>query len=125
MSLERLHMLELIAGSWSGPISLALYTSDADSARFLAFYTGSAILAGRCNIGVHLVYAEGEFFPINHLRNVALRQVRQTYFSRLAVLRIRDIYPGLKIFYPVSRIEQNRVRIDSPLNISADVIACV
>jgi hypothetical protein len=68
-------MLELIAASWSGPVSLALYTSDADSARFLTFYTSSALLSARCNIAVHLVYAEGEFFPINHLRNVALRQV--------------------------------------------------
>jgi hypothetical protein len=75
MSLDRLHMLELIAASWSGPVSLALYTSDADSARFLTFYTSSALLSARCNIAVHLVYAEGEFFPINHLRNVALRQV--------------------------------------------------
>ena len=72
--MDRLHMLEPVAASWSGPISLALYAADPDAVRFLQFYAASALLAGRCNIGVHVVYAEGEFFPINFLRNVALRQ---------------------------------------------------
>ncbi len=67
-------MLEPVAASWSGPISLALYAADPDAVRFLQFYAASALLSGRCNIGVHVVYAEGEFFPINFLRNVALRQ---------------------------------------------------
>jgi len=74
-------MLELVAASWSGPISLALYASDPDTVRFLQFYAASALLSARCNIGVHVVYAEGEFFPINFLRNVALRQaVYLNYF---------------------------------------------
>ncbi len=72
--MDLLHMLEPVAASWSGPISLALYAADPDAVRFLQFYAASALLAARCNIGVHVVYAEGEYFPINFLRNVALRQ---------------------------------------------------
>ena len=76
MSMDRLHMLELVAASWPAPIALALYATDADTVRFTAFYASSTILATRCNIAVHVVYAEGEFFPVNFLRYVALRQVR-------------------------------------------------
>lgn len=79
MSMDRLHMLELIAGSWERPISLALYATDADTVRFLNFHAASALLTRRTNIAVHVVYAEGEFFPINYLRNVALHHVDTPY----------------------------------------------
>ena len=50
---------------------------------FLFFYLilrtryalSSDTLLSRRNIGYHIVYREGEFYPVNYLRNVALNQV--------------------------------------------------
>ena len=43
----------------SGPISLALYLSDAEADQFLSFVAESAILNGRNNIGYHIVFKQG------------------------------------------------------------------
>lgn len=79
LSMDRLQMLEAICRHWTGPISLALYMSDAEAQQFLRYAQASEVLSGRRNVGYHIVYKEGQFYPINFLRNVALKNVQTPY----------------------------------------------
>ncbi|XP_069479349.1 xylosyl- and glucuronyltransferase LARGE2 [Ambystoma mexicanum] len=79
LSMDRLQMLEAICKHWEGPISLALYMSDAEAQQFLRYAEASEVLQNRKNIGYHVVYKEGQFYPVNLLRNVALRHVATPY----------------------------------------------
>lgn len=79
LSMDRLQMLEAICKHWEGPISLALYMSDAEAQQFLRYAQASEVLKNRKNIGYHVVYKEGQFYPVNLLRNVALKNARTPY----------------------------------------------
>ncbi|XP_066490805.1 xylosyl- and glucuronyltransferase LARGE2 isoform X2 [Tiliqua scincoides] len=79
LSMDRLQMLEAICKHWTGPISLALYMSDAEAQQFLRYAQASEVLSSRRNVGYHIVYKEGQFYPVNFLRNVALKNVQTPY----------------------------------------------
>jgi len=98
MSLDRLQILESLCNLWEGPISLALYLTDAEADHLQIFISESDVLGSRKNIGYHVVYKQGDRYPINLLRNVALDQV-QTPFVFLAdidFLPMAGLYPILK-----------------------------
>jgi glycosyltransferase-like protein LARGE len=57
--MDRLQMLETICKHWEGPISLALYLSDAEAQQFLRYAMGSELLQFRKNVGYHIVYKDG------------------------------------------------------------------
>lgn len=59
LSIDRLQMLELLSNRWEGPISIALYLSDAEAQQFLKYAQDSEILTKRINIGYHIVYKDG------------------------------------------------------------------
>jgi glycosyltransferase-like protein LARGE len=59
LSMDRLQMLEMICRHWEGPISIALYMSDAEAQQFLRYALGSETLMSRKNIGYHIVYKDG------------------------------------------------------------------
>ncbi len=52
-------MLETICKHWEGPISLALYMSDAEAQQFLRYAMESEVLMSRNNVGYHIVYKDG------------------------------------------------------------------
>ncbi|XP_068166503.1 xylosyl- and glucuronyltransferase LARGE2s [Antennarius striatus] len=79
LSMDRLQMLEAICKHWEGPISLALYMSDAEAQQFLRYAQASEVLRSRKNIGYHIVYREGQFYPVNLVRNVALKNTNTPY----------------------------------------------
>ncbi|XP_047008660.2 xylosyl- and glucuronyltransferase LARGE2s [Ictalurus punctatus] len=79
LSMDRLQMLEAICKHWEGPISLALYMSDAEAQQFLRYAQASEVLKNRKNVGYHIVYKEGQFYPVNLVRNVALRNAKTPY----------------------------------------------
>ncbi|NXG77613.1 LARG2 glucuronyltransferase, partial [Baryphthengus martii] len=79
LSMDRLQMLEAICKHWAGPISLALYMSDAEAQQFLRYAQASEVLSARRNVAYHIVYKEGQFYPINLLRNVALANTQTPY----------------------------------------------
>uniref|UniRef100_A0AAQ4Q8X9 LARGE xylosyl- and glucuronyltransferase 2 n=1 Tax=Gasterosteus aculeatus aculeatus TaxID=481459 RepID=A0AAQ4Q8X9_GASAC len=74
-----LQMLEAICKHWEGPISLALYMSDAEAQQFLRYAQASEVLKNRKNVGYHVVYKEGQFYPVNLVRNVALKNANTPY----------------------------------------------
>ncbi|KAG9339961.1 hypothetical protein JZ751_022276, partial [Albula glossodonta] len=93
-----LQMLEAICKHWEGPISLALYLSDAEAQQFLRYAQGSEVLMGRGNVGYHIVYKEGQFYPVNLLRNVAMKQVNTPYMflSDIDFLPMYGLYEYLR-----------------------------
>ncbi|KAL8614335.1 Xylosyl- and glucuronyltransferase large1 [Nucella lapillus] len=98
LSMDRLQMLEMICRHWEGPISIALYMSDAEAQQFLRYALGSETLMSRKNIGYHIVYRDGQFYPVNYLRNTALDQVRTPYMflSDIDFLPMYGLYQYLK-----------------------------
>lgn len=94
----RLQMLEAICKHWEGPISLALYLSDAEAQQFLRYAQGSEVLMSRGNVGYHIVYKEGQFYPVNLLRNVAMRHVNTPYMflSDIDFLPMYSLYEYLR-----------------------------
>ncbi|KAK1159685.1 LARGE xylosyl- and glucuronyltransferase 2-like isoform X1 [Acipenser oxyrinchus oxyrinchus] len=98
LSMDRLQMLEAICKHWEGPISLALYMSDAEAQQFLRYAQASEVLKSRKNIGYHIVYKEGQFYPVNLLRNIALRNVNTPYvfLADVDFLPMYDLYDYLR-----------------------------
>ncbi|XP_017281863.1 LARGE xylosyl- and glucuronyltransferase 1 isoform X2 [Kryptolebias marmoratus] len=98
LSMDRLQMLEAICKHWEGPISLALYLSDAEAQQFLRYAQGSEVLMSRGNVGYHIVYKEGQFYPVNLLRNVAMQQVGTPYMflSDIDFLPMYGLYEYLR-----------------------------
>ncbi|XP_078334366.1 xylosyl- and glucuronyltransferase LARGE1-like [Crassostrea virginica] len=108
LSIDRLQMLELLSNHWQGPISLALYVSDAEAQQFLKYAQDSEILMKRKNIGYHIVYKDGQFYPVNYLRNVAVNQSQTShlFLSDIDFLPMPDLYNHLKSI--VSRIDMEK-----------------
>ncbi|XP_045413869.1 LARGE xylosyl- and glucuronyltransferase 2 [Lemur catta] len=79
LSMDRLQMLEALCRHWPGPMSLALYLTDAEAQQFLRFVEASPVLSARQDVAYHVVYREGPLYPINQLRNVALAQALTPY----------------------------------------------
>uniref|UniRef100_A0A803KE35 Xylosyl- and glucuronyltransferase LARGE2s n=1 Tax=Xenopus tropicalis TaxID=8364 RepID=A0A803KE35_XENTR len=98
LSMDRLQMLEAICKHWEGPISLALYLSDAEAQQFLRYAQGSEVLLNRRNVGYHIVYKEGQFYPVNLLRNVAMKHVSTPYMflSDIDFLPMYGLYESLR-----------------------------
>uniref|UniRef100_V5I9H3 Glycosyltransferase-like protein n=2 Tax=Anoplophora glabripennis TaxID=217634 RepID=V5I9H3_ANOGL len=79
LSYDRLQTIEELVKCWPGPISLTLYVSDPELEKSISFISSSDILQQRSNVAYHAVFKDGDFYPINMLRNVGLRQVQTPY----------------------------------------------
>ncbi|KAL7647737.1 UNVERIFIED_CONTAM: hypothetical protein RMT77_001346 [Armadillidium vulgare] len=79
LSMDRLQMVEQLLLHWEGPVSLTLYISDAEAQQFIAYIQDSEIIMRRKNVAYHVVYKEGNFYPVNYLRNVGLHHVTTPY----------------------------------------------
>ncbi|XP_054015165.1 xylosyl- and glucuronyltransferase LARGE1-like isoform X1 [Hylaeus anthracinus] len=84
-SVERIPLLEDLSKHWPGTISVALYLTDAEVQNFLEFVRGSIELRKRKNIAYHVVYKDGELYPINYLRNTAMSYVSTPFIFQLDV----------------------------------------
>lgn len=91
-------MLEALCRHWPGPMSLALYLTDAEAQQFLRFVETSAVLSARQDVAYHVVYREGSLYPINQLRNVALAQALTPYvfLSDIDFLPAYSLYSYLR-----------------------------
>ncbi|XP_058161433.1 xylosyl- and glucuronyltransferase LARGE2 isoform X1 [Dasypus novemcinctus] len=103
LSMDRLQMLEALCSHWPGPMSLALYLTDAEAQQFLHFVEASAVLSARQDVAYHVVYREGPLYPVNQLRNVALAQALTPY----VFLSDIDFLPAYSLYsYLRASIEQ-------------------
>ncbi|XP_012645495.2 xylosyl- and glucuronyltransferase LARGE2 isoform X1 [Microcebus murinus] len=98
LSMDRLQMLEALCRHWPGPMSLALYLTDAEAQQFLRFVEASPVLSARQDVAYHVVYREGPLYPINQLRNVALAQALTPYvfLSDVDFLPAYSLYDSLR-----------------------------
>ncbi|XP_053416367.1 xylosyl- and glucuronyltransferase LARGE2 isoform X2 [Nycticebus coucang] len=103
LSMDRLQMLEALCRHWPGPMSLALYLTDAEAQQFLRFVEASPVLSARQDVAYHVVYREGPLYPVNQLRNVALAQALTPY----VFLSDIDFLPAYSLYdYLRTSIEQ-------------------
>ena len=79
-------------------MSISLYVSDAEAQQFLRYTVKSSILSRRKNIGVHIVYKDGDLYPVNYLRNIALEQVQTPYLFLCDIdfLPVKGLYKYLR-----------------------------
>lgn len=84
-SIERIPLLEDLSKHWPGTISVALYLTDTEVQNFLEFVHGSVELRNRKNIAYHVVYKDGELYPINYLRNVAMSYISTPFIFQLDI----------------------------------------
>ncbi|XP_044895122.1 LARGE xylosyl- and glucuronyltransferase 2 isoform X2 [Felis catus] len=118
LSMDRLQMLEALCRHWPGPMSLALYLTDAEAQQFLRFVEASAVLSARQDVAYHVVYREGPLYPVNELRNVALAQALTPY----VFLSDIDFLPAYSLYdYLRASIEQ--LKLDSERKVALVVPA--
>ncbi|XP_023023982.2 xylosyl- and glucuronyltransferase LARGE2s isoform X1 [Leptinotarsa decemlineata] len=98
LSFDRLQMIEELVKSWSGPISLTLYVTDYELSQSITFISHSQTLQGRLNVAYHAVFKEGEYYPINTLRNIGLSNVHTPYvfLADIDFLPSKDLYDTLR-----------------------------
>ncbi|KFO19873.1 Glycosyltransferase-like protein LARGE2 [Fukomys damarensis] len=98
LSMDRLQMLEALCRHWPGPMSLALYLTDAEAQQFLHFVEASPVLSARQDVAYHVVYRDGSLYPVNQLRNVALAQALTPYvfLSDIDFLPAHSLYGYLR-----------------------------
>lgn len=114
-SVERIPLLEDLSKHWPGTISVALYLTDAEVQNFLEFVRGSIELRNRKNIAYHVVYKDGELYPINYLRNIAMSYISTPYIFQLDV-----------DFLPQYRLHENLMNYIVKLNMSeSDKVALI
>jgi len=98
LSIDRLQMIETLCLHWEGPISLALYMSDSEAQQLLSYVQSSSELVKRKNVGYHIVFKEGQFYPVNYLRNIALEHARTpfVFLSDVDFVPMPGTYSSLK-----------------------------
>ncbi|XP_076328863.1 xylosyl- and glucuronyltransferase LARGE1-like isoform X1 [Tachypleus tridentatus] len=116
LSMDRLQMVEALCKHWDGPISLALYMSDSEVQQFLSYTLSSEILQSRKNVGYHIVYREGPFYPVNLLRNVALQQVTTPFLflTDIDFLPMYGLYDYLRKSVSALRLESSKKALVVP-----------
>ncbi|XP_043233397.1 LARGE xylosyl- and glucuronyltransferase 1-like isoform X2 [Amphibalanus amphitrite] len=97
LSMDRLQMVEALCRHWEGPVSLVVYMSDAEAQVFLQYVQQSPVLRQRDNVAYHVVYKDGMYYPVNYLRNVALREVLTPYvfLADIDFLPMKGLYNAL------------------------------
>ncbi|XP_022084720.1 LARGE xylosyl- and glucuronyltransferase 2-like [Acanthaster planci] len=93
VSLDRIDLLESTLEHWQGPVSVALYVptkaskSENDDHGWKRQYIKKKLrnshLPGRCNMVVVYAKTSEDEYPVNYLRNLAIRQAKTKYIFLL------------------------------------------
>jgi glycosyltransferase-like protein LARGE len=85
LSLDRIQNIQFILKHWEGPVTFVIYCTDSELWLIKQHIASFSSLLERYNVAIHVVYREGELYPINFLRNVALN------FSSTPYVFINDV----------------------------------
>ncbi|KAL3266023.1 hypothetical protein HHI36_010212 [Cryptolaemus montrouzieri] len=98
LSFDRIQMIETLAKYWDGPISLTLYLTDPELEQAIEFVDSSEMLQDRTNIAYHAVFKDGEYYPINLLRNIGLQNIETPYvfLADIDFIPMKDLYNVLR-----------------------------
>ncbi|EDV19857.1 uncharacterized protein TRIADDRAFT_32796, partial [Trichoplax adhaerens] len=109
LSIDRLQMLDGLAKHWTGPMSIALYVTDRDVPSIRSFIQHSNNLSNRKNIGYHIVYIQGDCYPVNKLRNIALDYITTDYVFLLDIdfLPSHNSYQYLRYYFDFLSLQHN------------------
>ena len=102
LSLDRLRTFSTLIYQWDGPISISMYGTDFDAWKFSQFISTFSVLIKRNNVAVHVVYKQGQFYPVNYLRNIALQAVKTPY----VFLNDGDFMPVKTLFSYLKEMNQ-------------------
>ncbi|KAF7995243.1 hypothetical protein HCN44_004715 [Aphidius gifuensis] len=80
-----------------GTISITLYLTDAEVQYFIDYIRSSDNLHKRKNIAYLIVYKDGEFYPINYLRNIGTSELSTSFIFQVDVdfLLQHNLYENL------------------------------
>lgn len=95
LSLDRMQNIETLLKHWEGPISLVLYATDSEVWQFSQYVNNFSLLRKRRNVAVHIVYRQGQFYPVNLLRNVAIGTSRTPYMFLCDI----DFLPMFNLYF--------------------------
>ncbi|KAK2164083.1 hypothetical protein LSH36_69g07017 [Paralvinella palmiformis] len=82
--LNRIENLERLLASWKGPSQVALYLTDEEVVTFKEIYNNSNILQ-QADATYHVIYKRQVFYPINYMRNVAIRETNTPFHIMIDV----------------------------------------
>ncbi|KAL3320885.1 hypothetical protein Ciccas_000450 [Cichlidogyrus casuarinus] len=126
LSFDRFESFERLASLWQGPISAVVYASDAEVHELADLLQVSTVFVPRRNIGIHIVYKSGTYYPINFLRNVALdmAETEWVFVTDVDFLPSNDLHQVLngvgyrkkRTCYVVPAFETARVDLAMPEN---------
>ncbi|KAK2569201.1 Xylosyl- and glucuronyltransferase LARGE1 [Acropora cervicornis] len=88
LSVDRIQMIETLCEHWE----------DGEVQQLFSYVQSSTELVKRKNVGYHIVFKEGQFYPVNYLRNIALENVRTPYvfLSDVDFVPVPGMYSSLK-----------------------------
>ncbi|KYQ89627.1 putative glycosyltransferase [Tieghemostelium lacteum] len=72
LSIERLERLAMMADKWRGPISAAIYIREPEEVLMVEGLVKNS-LSVSMYVDIHLLYANHTRYPVNNLRNLAIR----------------------------------------------------
>ena len=90
ISFDRIFRIEEICQHWRGPLSVAVHLSDADLVHLVHLMIKEfTCLSSSVDSHLHLVFRKTSMYPVNMLRNVAMKYVQTPYVFILDA----DFYP--------------------------------
>lgn len=110
MTLERFNTLIEVAHRWSGPLSIVLYVPQNDYfvTEIKRLYNKHEVLQKYADI--HILYEEESRYPINHLRNLAMKYARTQYVLTLDVDFIPNPDMREQLREATSRLKESSTR---------------
>ena len=81
ISFDRISRIEEICHRWTGPLSVAVYLTDADLVPFIQLLKTEfpCVMKLSSEVQLHLVFRIGSMYPTNMLRNLAMKYVHTPY----------------------------------------------
>ncbi|KAF8375344.1 hypothetical protein PRIPAC_81773, partial [Pristionchus pacificus] len=98
LTVDRFDAFNSVLESWEGPVSVAVYCTDAELSQIEKFMKATNMGRRRKNFAMHAVFKAGNYYPINYLRNVALNGSNTdfVYTADIDFIPSKGLYQNLR-----------------------------